>query len=332
MPLPNVPPLWQSGNPPPSLPKIPGTRALWPIVGLVVVAGLIYSSAYTVDPTEMAGVRRLGTVVSTQPVGPGLHFKLPLIDTVDYLQTSISTMSIDNLTVYTIDNQAVQIGVSLTYRIPNDAVLKLLYQVGRTGNVDIPGNLTPIISDRTLRVFAKHNTLDISSQREAIANEIHSTLTQAIEPLFGVNILDLQLSHLEYSSTFTESVEEAVKAKNDAVQAENTVARVKYEAEQARVRAEGQASAVEAAAEGDAEAAVTRANAEKTVLELQAEGQANARVKLADADAHYAQALSQALGGTKVTDYLIAQKWNGQLPTTTLGNGATPLINLGGGK
>jgi len=291
----------------------------------------VFSSAYTVDPTNMAGVRRLGTVITTEPIGPGLHFKMPLIDTVDQLQTSISTMSVDDLTVYTIDNQAVTVGVSLTYRIPAGSVLKLLYQVGRTGNVDIPANLAPIISDRTLRVFAKHNTLDISAQREAIANDIRSTVENTISPLFGVDILDLQLSRLEYSSTFTDSVEEAVKAKNEAVQAENTVARVQYEAEQAKVRAEGVASAVVAAAEGDATAEVTRAGAEKQAAILQAQGQAAARIALGDAEAHYASTLAQALGTTKVTDYLTIQRWNGQLPTTTVGS-STALISLPSGK
>jgi len=328
MPLPNVPPLWQSGNPPPQMPSMPSVRWIWPFLAIVVLVLAIYSSAYVVDPTNMAGVRRLGTVVTTEPIGPGLHFKLPFIDTVDQLQTSISTMSVDQLTVYTIDNQAVTVGVSLTYRVPPEAVLKLLYQVGRTGNVDIPANLQPIIADRTLRVFAKRNTLDISAEREAIANEIRSTVSQTIVPLFGVEILDLQLSRLEYSETFTDSVEEAVKAKNEAVQAENTVAKVRFEAEQARVRAEGLASAVEAAAQGDAQAAITRAGANKQATELQAQGQAAARIVLGDAEAHYASTLAGALGSTKVTDYLMVQRWNGQLPTTTVGTGASPLISL----
>jgi hypothetical protein len=31
----------------------------------------------------MAGVRRLGQVITAKPLGPGPHFKLPLIDKVD---------------------------------------------------------------------------------------------------------------------------------------------------------------------------------------------------------------------------------------------------------
>jgi regulator of protease activity HflC (stomatin/prohibitin superfamily) len=53
------------------------------IVGVVaVVLVLIFAidSYFVVEPTEMAGVRRLGQVVTAKPLGPGLHFKLPFID------------------------------------------------------------------------------------------------------------------------------------------------------------------------------------------------------------------------------------------------------------
>ncbi len=36
-------------------------------------------SYFIVQPTEMAGVRRLGNVHSTEPVQPGLHLKAPFI-------------------------------------------------------------------------------------------------------------------------------------------------------------------------------------------------------------------------------------------------------------
>jgi regulator of protease activity HflC (stomatin/prohibitin superfamily) len=49
---------------------------------------------YVVDPTDVAGVRRLGTVVSAEPVGPGLHFKLPLIASIVCACRSIRCRSI----------------------------------------------------------------------------------------------------------------------------------------------------------------------------------------------------------------------------------------------
>jgi len=53
-------------------------------IGAVILVALIAVDSYfVVEPTEMAGLRRLGQVVTTKPLGPGLHFKLPLIDKVD---------------------------------------------------------------------------------------------------------------------------------------------------------------------------------------------------------------------------------------------------------
>ena len=63
------------------------------IVGIVVVilvALFAVDSYFVVEPTEMAGVRRLGQVITTKPLGPGPHFKLPFIDQVDRLQVSLA--------------------------------------------------------------------------------------------------------------------------------------------------------------------------------------------------------------------------------------------------
>ena len=69
--------------PPPQLP--PGIARLLSVgvFAAAAVAGLLFGSFYVVQPTEMAAVRRFGTVITTQPVGPGLHVKLPFVDTVD---------------------------------------------------------------------------------------------------------------------------------------------------------------------------------------------------------------------------------------------------------
>src|SRR5260370_3236343 len=106
----------------------------------------------------MAGKRRLGQVVVDQPLGPGLHFKLPLLDQIDKLQVSLETYGIDHLAVNTIDNQPVAIAVGLTYRIPAAAVLKLLYEVARASNLDTHQNFQLLNYDRTAMIFAQLNT------------------------------------------------------------------------------------------------------------------------------------------------------------------------------
>jgi len=163
----------------------------WIAVAIIAIY-FATDSYFVVQPTEMAGVRRFG-IHSKDPVPPGLHLKAPFIDSVDKLQVSIDNFRIDNLRVYTIDNQSVQISVGITYRIPPDAVLKLLYEVGKPGSASIMHNIEQVISDRTLKIFAKRNTIKISEEREAISSEVRQSVSQAIRERFGLEILDLQI-------------------------------------------------------------------------------------------------------------------------------------------
>jgi regulator of protease activity HflC (stomatin/prohibitin superfamily) len=52
-------------------------RLLVALFGVAVLVALAASSFVIVEPTEMAGKRRLGQVVVDQPLGPGLHFNCP---------------------------------------------------------------------------------------------------------------------------------------------------------------------------------------------------------------------------------------------------------------
>ena len=212
---------------PPRIPSI--VRVAKPLILVLVLLFILSECFFIVQPTEMAGVRRLGTILSKEPYPSGFHFKAPFIDRVDKLQVSIDAYRIDNLRVYTVDNQSVQISVGVTYRIPSDAVMKLLYEVGRSGNLDIHHNIEQIIADRTLRLFAKRNTVKISEEREQIAAAVRVSVSQSVRELFGIEIIDLQIPAIRYSDSFVASVEAAVKAKNDAIAAENTVNRIRFE-------------------------------------------------------------------------------------------------------
>ncbi len=287
-------------------------------------------SFYVIDPTDMAGVRRLGVVTSVAPIGPGLHGKAPFIDSVDRMQVSLTTFQVGDLSVYTIDNQPVRIGIGLSYRVPRDAVFRLLYGVGRSGNVDIEGNLRPIVADRALRIFARRNTISISAERQEIAAEIRRSIQESVSDAFGIEVVDLQLSRIEYSPSFQQSVEAAVRAKNEALQAENTVNRVRYEGEQAKVQAEAQATAAATRAEGEARAAIARARGEKESAILRAQGEAAATALLGHAQAEAVLQVGAAVAANpSVVQYETARRWNGALPSTMAG-GAVPLLTLPG--
>ncbi|CAK0780582.1 hypothetical protein CCP4SC76_7440022 [Gammaproteobacteria bacterium] len=159
------------------------------LILMAVAALLLSSSLFVVSPTEMAGVRRFGIVTTPEPVGPGIHFKLPLIDQVDRLQVSLDLLRIQDLIMYTVDNQWLKISVGLSYRIPPRGVFRLLYEVGRAGSFGIRENIEPIVADRSMRIFARRNTIKISEEREAIANEIRQAVANRLDELFRIEVV-----------------------------------------------------------------------------------------------------------------------------------------------
>src|ERR1700761_9430622 len=179
-----------------------GPRRIRPshLISLIIAAIVLililfaFDSYFVVEPTEMAGVRRLGQVITVKPLEPGLHFKMPLIDQVDRLQVSLDTFKLDKLVVNTVDNQPIAVTVGLTYRIPPAAVLPLLYEVGRPGNFDITENFERIVADRTAKIFAQENTTRISENREQIVNSLKSLLATDLGSLYRIEVVDFQIS------------------------------------------------------------------------------------------------------------------------------------------
>jgi len=293
------------------------------IVAVILVALFAVDSYFVVEPTEMAGVRRLGQVITTQPLGPGPHFKLPFIDQVDRLQVSLDTFKLDKLTVNTIDNQPIAVTVGLTYRIPPPAVLPLLYEVGRAGNFDITENFERIVADRTAKIFAQQNTTRISENRDQILNALKSLLSNDLGTLYHIEVVDFQIAGILYSDSFRASVEAAVKAKNEAVAAENTVNRIRFEAKQAVERANGEAEAKLKLADADRQSTILSAQGRAEGIRL--EGESRAAVLRMNADILKTSPL--------VVDLAKADRWNGVLPLTLLeGTGSVPLLSLQPGE
>ena len=207
------------------------------------------------------------------------------------------------------DNQKVTIDVSIIYQIPSAAVMNLLYHVGRAGNFDIDATILPVVRDRALAAFAQYNTLTISDQRAQITAQMRKDVSEALRRLFAVETIDVQLTGIHYSPVFDQSIEEAVRAKNLAVQAENTVAQKKFE---------GQQKTVTASAE--AQAAVERANGEAQAIVLQADAQAKAIASVGNA----------LKTNPDYVHFYGMQRWNGILPQV-VGAGSIPMIDLHSG-
>jgi regulator of protease activity HflC (stomatin/prohibitin superfamily) len=269
------------------------------VVIVAIIAVILFSSSwFVVPPANVAFTRWLGgTVMQRQPLGPGFHLKMPFMESVDQLQVSQSVYTLPPMGVYTNDNQSVSILVSVIYVVPPADAYHMLYDVGRTGAQDIDFTVLPVVRNDAQAVFARYNTLTISDKRAEIADAMQTAIAGDLQRLFGIQVINVQLTGIQYSNAFTQSVEAAMSAKAAAVRADNEVLQKQYEGQQAVVLAEAQAKAKIAAAEGESKAI---------------------------------QLVSDALRQNPAyIRWYEASRWNGVLPRYVAGKAAVPVIDAG---
>ena len=304
-------------------PKIVIDRRMrfWPLIGIAVIAVLVLlsSAVYTIQPTELAFTRTFGKVDQAQnaPLAPGVHLKLPFATIVDRMQVSVDTVAPPgDLRVLSREGQVIQLGVSLTRRIPPEAVYNLLYNTGSVGNVDIDRNVFAIVADRTLTIFGREDVLNIANERERIIGQMKTVIAADLTRLFGVQLVDLQITGFRFSPEYERAVNENSLAKTNANRAEQILRQKQIEAQQAAAEAKGQADAAIERARGESQSTLLNATAKGRATEIQA-----------SADATAIRQRVEAAGGTQgYTQVMTADTmklWNGQPPQTILGGAAS---------
>jgi membrane protease subunit HflC len=300
-----------------------GSRTLLLGVSAIAVVVVAYGSWLRVRQNEVAYVTRFGKVVKPEasPLQPGLHFKLPLVDEADTISVSTDTIKMPAMKAFTRDTQEVTLQVSLTYNVPPTSAYHLLYEVGRAGNIDIAHNLESVANDRVRSIVSRRDVTELAGEgREKMIDEIKLLIATELKRLFKVEVQDVQISTLDFSTQYKEAVNRATLARAQRVQAEQDRERAKIEAETVIVKAKGEADSQYAKAEGLARAQLTQAKAEAEATKLRGE-----------ADATAIRAKVEAAGGvdgyTRQLQAQAALNWKGGLPQImSTGGGHFPVI------
>jgi regulator of protease activity HflC (stomatin/prohibitin superfamily) len=268
------------------------------ILLFTVIAGL--SAWYSVDQGDRALVLRFGKVIQTTE--PGLHFKIPFIDSIEKI--SVRTLKLTNkLSVYSRDIQSADVVLSLNYSIEPSLVADIYTKYGIAYESRI---IIPQIIARPKDVFGQYNAVEIVQSRESLTAKIVDELQKQFANT-GIHIESVQVENIDFSDEYERSVEERMKAEVEVAKVKQNLEREKLNADMARARAQGAADAQVMAAKSEAEAIRLRGEAEATAIKARAD----------------------ALAQNQNLVYLIqAEKWDGKLPQTMVPGGALPFIQL----
>ena len=224
------------------------------LILLGLAAGALYSSAFIVHQNQQAIVLRFGepkTVIQQ----PGLKWKAPILDTVDYFDKRILDLDTTELEVTTNDQQRLLIDAYTRYRITDP--LKF-YQNVRT-QANIIKVMGPVV-ESTIRNVVNTARLSevVKDKRESLMKQIAATVNTEGKD-YGVEVVDVRLKRANLHPTISKSVFLRMTADRERVATE--------------LRAQGDAEKNRVTANADREVTIIRAEATKASDILRGEGE-----------------------------------------------------------
>jgi len=229
--------------------------------GLLVVALLgLMGSAYIVREDQTGLVLNLGKVVRTD-IEPGLHFKVPLVETVRVFDRRFQVLDTAPARYFTAEQKDVSVDFFAIGRIANVGdYFRATGGDSRLANA----RLAPIITD-SLRNQINSRTLQqlVSGDRSELIADQLSAINEAVKTL-GMEIIDLRIKQIDLptDSQIILDVYERMRAQRRQ--------------EAAKLRAEGEEQSITIRAEADRESTVIVAEAERDAQQMRGEGDSQA--------------------------------------------------------
>ena len=233
---------------------------------VAVIAGvLIYETVYFVDEREKAIIFQFGRIVQSYDQ-PGIHFKKPFINSVQFFDARIQTMDADPELYLTGEKKNLVVDSFAKWRIRDVAK----YYVTVSGlQSSVRARLAQRVNDSLRQEFGKRAVKEVISGDRAEIMELVRLDVDKEASEFGVEVLDVRLKRVDLDPEVSERVYSRMEAERSRVAKE--------------LRAQGAEVAEIIRADADRQREITVANAYREAEQIRGEGDAVATLTYANA-------------------------------------------------
>lgn len=220
------------------------------LVGAVaLIIMLLYTSVYMVDQRQTAILFKFREIVNAD-IGPGLHFRIPFVNTVSKFPSQILTMTSNSERFLTGEKKYVLVDFFVKWRIQDTSAFYRSTGGGRIA--DAENRLEQIMKDGLRNEFSRRTIEEaLSAERDNIMQGLETKSNEVAKQL-GIEIVDVRVSKIDFPDTVSSSVYERMRSERQRV-AEDFRSRGKEEAEKLRADADRQATILKAEAYREAE-------------------------------------------------------------------------------
>ncbi|MEZ7196133.1 protease modulator HflC [Pseudodesulfovibrio karagichevae] len=229
------------------------------IISVLIILGafVLTSAAFTVDQTQQAIVIQLGRPVTGQ-LGPGLHFKLPLIQNVVFFDARILDFDAKPEEITTTDKKYMNVDSYTKWRITDPLTF---YTKVRT----IQGaraRLDDIVRSQLRVALGRYTLIEVvSHKRQEIMDAVTKRSRELLLP-YGIEVLDVRIKRTDLPAENARSIYGRMKAER--------------ERQAKQYRSEGQEASAKIKANADKERSIILADARKQSEIIRGEGDAQA--------------------------------------------------------
>lgn len=207
------------------------------IVVILVVAALF--SCFTVVNAGNTGVIVTLGAVSDRVLDEGVHLKIPFAQTVVQINNRTQKIEAEG-TASSKDLQIISYLVAVNYRVNHDASASLYQNIGTDyANVIV----TPAIQESIKAVTAQYTAEELITKRQNVSTEIKEVLTEKIAE-YGILVEIFNIINFDFSEEFNAAVEAKQTAQQNALKAEQDLARIEIEAQQQITQAEAESKSI----------------------------------------------------------------------------------------
>lgn len=208
-------------------------------IGAVILAALIvlFNCFSVVRPGHSGVVVTLGEVSPTV-LEEGFHLKLPFVSQIVQIDNRVLKTEVES-TAASSDLQTISSKVAINYRVNQSASAEIYKNVG----VDFENIIiNPAIQECVKSVSAKYTAEELITERASISSQMEQAISEKINP-YGLTIEVFNIVNFDFSEEFNRAIEAKQTAQQEALKAEQDLARIKVEAQQTIEKATAEAEA-----------------------------------------------------------------------------------------
>lgn len=213
--------------------------AIVAVVGVIVLLLALWLLPFTsVNAGHKGLVFRGGKLVRV--LDEGYNYKTPAIESVEEVDTRTQVEAAES-SAASKDLQTVSTKVAVNFNIRADKVAEMWNSVGKDYRTVI---IDPAIQEAVKSATAKHTAEELITKREAVKDEITTTLRDRLNASGFINLTQVSITDFDFSQSFNSSIEAKVTAEQDALAARNKLEQIKFEAQQTIEKAKAQAETI----------------------------------------------------------------------------------------